>query len=99
MKPWERTFAKVHEDLEREAEKTGGKISKDFLETTIILNVGKDRRRTVPDAIEQLCRAKVLRPENQFSFLYLMDGFEGYAKKKLEKEIKKELETVLGARA
>lgn len=98
MKPWERTFAKVHEDLERIAENNGGKISKESLETIIILNVGKDRRRTVPDTIDQLIRAKVIKAENQYSFWYLMDGFAGYEKKKVEKETKSDLERVLGAR-
>jgi hypothetical protein len=99
MKPWERTFQLVREDLEKEAENEDGEISKIALERIICLNIGRDKRRTIPHAIEQLCLAEVieedprviavlgkvhpiLRPINQYSYHYLMDGFNGFAKKK-----------------
>jgi hypothetical protein len=97
-KPWQRTFEKVHLDLEMEAEDNKGIISQKVLESIISLNIGKDTKRTIPDSIAQLVAAHVLEPINQFSYRYMMDGYGEKAKAIREIEAKKEIEKVLGAR-
>lgn len=99
LKPWERTYAKCRIDLESEASDHNGIISKDALEHIISINVGKDRRRTIPDAIEQLKGAFVIKPCNQSSFYFMMDGWrDKHRTNDAEKEAKR-LEQIVGARA
>ena len=98
MTAWQRTYQKCQADLDCEAEDHNGVISQKALEQIVSKNVGKDRRRTIPDAIEQLKAAFVLEPINQYSYRYMMDGWREKAKVAKDKEIAKELEVILGAR-
>ena len=99
LKPWEKTYQKCRVDLESEAADHNGIISKDALEHIISINVGKDRRRTIPDAIEQLKGAFVIKPCNRSSFYFMKDGWADKFKQLDEERERKHAEQILGARA
>jgi hypothetical protein len=100
MVSWEKTYQKVKTELDLEAEDKGGVISLKVLEQVICLNIGKDRKRTIPDCIFQLEAAHVIEPINQFSYRYMMNGWREKWKevKVVDTQAHKDLARVLKAK-